>query len=101
MPAHGSASDMPKCPQAGRLAELDVDTTYAWSPFDTPSLDNWILYQCHVGSFSGYGDGHVAQGGVAHSISCGPSRTMFGISVLALMPVQEFRFDRAWGVAPP
>jgi 1,4-alpha-glucan branching enzyme len=80
-----------------------VDTTYAWSPFDTPSLDNWIVYQCHVGSFSGYRDGHVAQGGVA---SFDQLRTKLdyvrdlGFNALALMPVQEFRFDRAWGYNP-
>src|SRR5215212_6494857 len=42
-----------------------VDTAYVWSPFDTPHFDDLILYQCHIGSFSGYRDEHVAPGGVA------------------------------------
>ena len=80
-----------------------VDTTHAWSPFDTPSFDDLILYQCHVGSFSGYRDGHVAQGGVA---SFDQLRTKLdyirdlGFNALALLPVQEFRADRSWGYNP-
>jgi 1,4-alpha-glucan branching enzyme len=80
-----------------------VDTTQAWSPFNTPAFDDLILYQCHVGSFSGYRDGHVAQGGVA---SFDQLRTKLdyvrdlGFNALALLPVQEFRFDRSWGYNP-
>ena len=36
-----------------------VDTAHAWSTFDTPSFDDLSLYQCHVGSFSGYRDAFV------------------------------------------
>jgi 1,4-alpha-glucan branching enzyme len=80
-----------------------VDTTHAWSPFDTPEFDNLLLYQCHVGSFSGYRDGHIAPGGVA---SFDQLRTKLdyvrdlGFNALALLPVQEFRFDRSWGYNP-
>src|SRR5215217_6317363 len=80
-----------------------VDTTHAWSPFVTPGFDDLLLYQCHVGSFSGRRDGHIAQGGVA---SFDQLRTKLdyvrelGFNALALMPVQEFRFDRSWGYNP-
>ena len=53
--------------------------------------------------FSGRRDGHVAQGGVA---SFDQLRTKLdyvrelGFNALALMPVQEFRFDRSWGYNP-
>jgi len=80
-----------------------VDTTAAWSPFSTPSFDNLILYQCHVGSFSGYHDGHDASDGVA---SFDQLRTKLGyirelgFNGLALLPVQEFRANRSWGYNP-
>jgi 1,4-alpha-glucan branching enzyme len=80
-----------------------VDTTHPWSSFNTPSFDDLILYQCHVGSFSGHGDGHVAPGGVA---SFDQLRTKLGyirglgFNALALLPVQEFRADRSWGYNP-
>jgi 1,4-alpha-glucan branching enzyme len=80
-----------------------VDTSHAWSSFNTPSFDDLILYQCHVGSFSGYRDDHIATGGVA---SFDQLRTKLdyvkslGFNALALMPVQEFRYDRAWGYNP-
>jgi 1,4-alpha-glucan branching enzyme len=80
-----------------------VKTGHAWAPFDTPAFDNLILYQCHVGSFAGYRDGHVAVGGVA---SFDQLRTKLdyirelGFNALALLPVQEFRFDRSWGYNP-
>ena len=80
-----------------------VDTTSAWSPFNTPSFDNLILYQCHVGSFSGYHDGHDASDGVA---SFDQLRTKLGyirelgFNGLALLPVQEFRANRSWGYNP-
>jgi 1,4-alpha-glucan branching enzyme len=80
-----------------------VDTAHAWSTFDTPSFDDLSLYQCHVGSFSGYRDGHDAPGGVA---SFAQLRTKLdyvrelGFSALALLPVQEFRFNRSWGYNP-
>ena len=80
-----------------------VDTTAVWSPFSTPSFDNLILYQCHVGSFSGYHDGHDASDGVA---SFDQLRTKLGyirelgFNGLALLPVQEFRANRSWGYNP-
>jgi 1,4-alpha-glucan branching enzyme len=80
-----------------------VDTTQVWSPFDTPDFDNLLVYQCHVGSFSGYRDGHIAPGGVA---SFDQLQTKLdyvrdlGFNALALLPVQEFRFDRSWGYNP-
>ena len=80
-----------------------VDTGYAWSPFNTPSFDDLILYQCHVGSFSGYRDDHVAPGGVASFDQLQTKLDYIrglGFNALALLPVQEFRADRSWGYNP-
>jgi 1,4-alpha-glucan branching enzyme len=80
-----------------------VDPTHAWSAFDTPSFDDMILYQCHVGSFSGHRDGHVAPGDVATfdqlRTKLGYIREL-GFNALALLPVQEFRANRSWGYNP-
>lgn len=80
-----------------------IDTSYVWSPFDTPSFDDLILYQCHVGSFSGYRDDHVAPGGVASFEQLQTKLDYIrdlGFNALALLPVQEFRADRSWGYNP-
>jgi 1,4-alpha-glucan branching enzyme len=80
-----------------------VDTTQAWRPFQTPSFDDLIIYQCHVGSMSGYRDGHVALGEVASfaqlETKLGYIRGL-GFNAIALLPVQEFRANRSWGYNP-
>jgi 1,4-alpha-glucan branching enzyme len=74
-----------------------------WSPFNTPEFDDLLLYQCHVGSFSGYRDDHVARDGVA-SFDQLRSKLDYirglGFNALALLPVHEFRFNRSWGYNP-
>ena len=80
-----------------------MDTTFAWSAFNTPSFDDLVLYQCHVGSFSGYRDGHVAPGGVASFNQLQTKLSyirQLGFNALALLPIQEFRADRSWGYNP-
>ena len=80
-----------------------VDPAHVWSPFVTPLFDDLILYQCHVGSFAGYRDGHVAPGDVATfdhlQTKLGYIRDL-GFNALALLPVQEFRANRSWGYNP-
>ena len=80
-----------------------VDPTYDWSPWHTPAFDDLIMYQCHVGSFSGRNDGldhedHVASIQDA-STNLDYIRSM-GFNAIALMPIQEFRSDRSWGYNP-
>src|SRR6185503_2439717 len=36
---------------------LVVDTNHGWTPFTTPAFDDLLIYQCHIGSFCGRGDG--------------------------------------------
>ena len=33
-----------------------VDPAFAWSEFQTPNLENLVLYECHIGSFTGRND---------------------------------------------
>jgi 1,4-alpha-glucan branching enzyme len=80
-----------------------VDTGHGWAPFTTPSFDDLILYQCHVGSFCGYRDDHIAPDGVASFDQLQTKLDYIrglGFNALALLPVQEFRADRSWGYNP-
>ena len=37
------------------------DTGHSWPPFRTPSFENLIIYQLHVGSFAGFNDDFAGQ----------------------------------------
>lgn len=80
-----------------------VDPIHSWRHFVTPNFDDLILYQCHVGSFTGYRDGLVAAGQVG-SFSSLMTKLKYirdlGFNALALLPVQEFRGGRSWGYNP-
>src|SRR4051794_23411951 len=80
-----------------------ADTKHEWAPFTTPAFDDLILYQCHVGSFCGYQDDHVASNGVATFNQLQTKLDYIrglGFNALALLPVQEYRQDRSWGYNP-
>lgn len=80
-----------------------IDPQESWAPFTTPTFDDLILYQCHVGSFAGFRDGLVAPGPVA-SFNMLKTKLQYirdlGFNALALLPVQEFRGGRSWGYNP-
>ncbi|HEY4321628.1 MAG TPA: alpha-amylase family glycosyl hydrolase [Gemmatimonadales bacterium] len=73
-------------------------------PFDTPAPADWLIYQVHVGSFAGRGDG----------IDTGPNTTAsypqfeeklsyirsMGFNAIALLPVQENPGDGNEGYGP-
>jgi 1,4-alpha-glucan branching enzyme len=79
-------------------------SAYLWGDgtFRMPGIADLIIYELHVGSFSGEGDG------VLHS----PARfrdaadahlthlSELGINAVELMPVAEFAGDRSWGYNP-
>jgi len=77
---------------------------YSWKDGDweTPPLENLVIYELHVGSFSGEGDGvfhspgryrDVVDAHIDHLVS-------LGINAIELLPVGEFPGDRSWGYNP-
>jgi 1,4-alpha-glucan branching enzyme len=96
-------------PRARRLARdlrhsITVDSHYAWKDegWVPPDLEESIICEAHVGTFSGRGDGggghpagyrDLVDRHVAHLAEA-------GFNVLQLMPVQEFPGDISWGYNP-
>lgn len=76
--------------------------TMEWVPFDTPSFENFIIYQFHVGSFAGCND-HLCDKPIA---TFSDVRTKFGyirelgFNAIEPLPVHEFAANRSWGYNP-
>lgn len=86
-------------------ASIIVDTTYPWAPFNSPSYNDYIIYQLHIGSFAGMNDGlnmtdHGGDGKVAW-FSDVETKLQYikamGFNAIELLPVCEFSRDRSWG----
>lgn len=84
-------------------AEL-VESGLADDSFETPARPDWLIYQAHVGSFTGLGDG----------VDTGPAATgtfdqfvqkfdyikSLGFNAIALLPIHENPGDGQEGYAP-
>jgi 1,4-alpha-glucan branching enzyme len=74
---------------------------FTWAPFSTPRFENFVIYQCHIGSFAGRGDdvnkSWSTFGDVESKLSY--IRDM-GFNCIQPLPVQEFAMDRSWGYNP-
>ncbi len=79
-------------------------SAYAWTDDDwvTPFFEDMIVYELHVGSFSGEDDGvghypgrfrDVVDVHVDHLVD-------LGINVVELMPITEFAGEMSWGYNP-
>lgn len=73
----------------------------AWVPFDTPRFEDFIIYQFHVGSFAGRGDGLNKHWATFQDVESKFAyiREM-GFNCIQPLPVQEFAMDRSWGYNP-
>lgn len=74
---------------------------YSWARFDTPRFENFLIYQLHVGSFAGRGDGLDKSWALFADVERKFSyiREM-GFNCIELLPIQEFAMDRSWGYNP-
>ena len=82
-------------------AGIVIDPSWTWPPFATPRFENLIIYQLHVGAFSGRND----------HCQTWPARFTdvetklqyirdLGFNAIEFLPIQEFCLDRSWGYNP-
>jgi len=73
------------------------DSTYQWQTnnFQTPTFNNTVIYEMHVGAFNPTVSGHP--GTLNSAISKLDYLKSLGINMIELMPVQEFPGDYSWG----
>ena len=74
---------------------------FLWVPFHTPRFENFLIYQCHIGTFAGRNDQFNKRwAGFADVESkLGYIRDL-GFNCVQPLPVQEFSGDRSWGYNP-
>jgi len=77
---------------------------YAWGDagWVTPYFEDMVIYELHVGSFSGEGDG-VSRfpGGYRNVVDAHINHLVeLGVNMVELMPVGEFAGDLSWGYNP-
>jgi 1,4-alpha-glucan branching enzyme len=74
---------------------------FLWAPFETPRYENFIIYQCHLGSFAGRGDHFNKPWATFQDVESKFSyiREM-GFNCIEPLPVHEFAMDRSWGYNP-
>jgi 1,4-alpha-glucan branching enzyme len=72
-----------------------------WTPFETPRFEDFIIYELHVGTFCGRGDGLDVRIATFTDLESrlGYVREL-GFNAIELMPVHEFAMDRSWGYNP-
>lgn len=75
--------------------------SFEWAPseaeFRRPALDEAVIYELHVGSFTTDESGH---GTFASAMERLDHIASLGVNVIELMPVVEFYGDSAWGYSP-
>lgn len=95
----------------GRRLTSSVGNSVVWAPsryawgdagWVTPFFEDMILYELHVGTFSGEGDG---ASGHPSTFSDAVDRHLdhlveLGVNVVELMPLTEFAGDLSWGYNP-
>ncbi len=83
-------------------AAIVVDNRpYPWVPFATPGFENFLIYQLHIGSFTGRHD-HLNKsiGTFADAETKLPYIRDLGFNAIQPLPIQEFALDRSWGYNP-
>lgn len=96
------SSELTRDDPASRNASIVPSTEpFPWAPFDTPRFENFIIYQLHVGSFAGRGDGLETEWATFRDVEAKlPYIREMGFDCIQPLPVQEFEKDRSWGYNP-
>jgi 1,4-alpha-glucan branching enzyme len=73
---------------------------FAWddTPYRTPTWDELIIYELHVGTFNDQPGG--GPGSFASVVSRLPYLRDLGVTAIELMPSMEFALDFSWGYNP-
>lgn len=76
--------------------------TYVWQHDDKPlpSDHELVIYEMHVGDFSGGEDDSYARGQYKHVVEKLDYLCELGINAIELMPVKEYPGDHSWGYNP-
>ncbi len=84
-----------------KAGERIVDT-YVWKHDDKPlpADHELVIYELHVGDFSGGEDDPYARGKYKHVVEKLDYLTELGINCIELMPVKEYPGDHSWGYNP-
>ncbi|HZN58401.1 MAG TPA: alpha-amylase family glycosyl hydrolase [Planctomycetota bacterium] len=77
---------------------------YAWGDdgWVTPYFEDMVIYELHVGSFSGEGDGASSYPGRFRDVVDRhlDHLTALGVNVVEILPIGEFAGDQSWGYNP-
>jgi 1,4-alpha-glucan branching enzyme len=74
---------------------------FPWAPFATPRFEDFIVYQCHIGTFAGWNDQlHKSWATFADVESKLGYVQALGFNCIQPLPVQEFSGGRSWGYDP-
>ena len=79
-----------------------VVDTYVWQHDGTPlpSDNQLVIYELHVGDFSGGEDDPYARGKYKHVVEKLDYLCDLGINAIELMPIKEYPGDHSWGYNP-
>ena len=79
-----------------------ITDTYSWQHDDQPlpANEELVIYEMHVGDFSGGEDDPYARGKYKHVIEKLDYLCELGINAIELMPVKEYPGDHSWGYNP-
>jgi len=76
---------------------------YAWQAddFAPPPFEEMVIYELHVGTFSGWNDGLNRMGRLRDIVDTHLAHLLYlGVNVVELMPITEFDYYESWGYNP-
>ena len=73
-----------------------VSSDFSWTPFTPPSWNDMVIYEMHIGTFTGGGDVGTWQTAVARL----DHLQSLGVNAVEIMPIAEFAGDYSLGYNP-